>query len=97
MRFSTFRTHPIVFAGLNRIWPDILNLFHLVIQGVPPLVRPVSTSTNSTSTNFSAIGIRFVLAEFVISKFVLVEFSLCTTQLVRISHSKIFCRSQKSY
>ena len=57
----------------------------------------VSTSTNSTSTNFSAIGIKFVLVEFVISKIVLVEFSLCTTQLVRISHSTIFSRSQKSY
>ena len=53
----------------------------------------VSTSTNSTSTIFSAIGIKFVLVEFVISKFVLVEFSLCTTQLVRISHSTIFSRS----
>ena len=56
----------------------------------------VSTSTNSTSTNFSAIGIKFVLVQFVISKFVLVEFSLCTTQLVQISHSTIFSRSQKS-
>ena len=48
-----------------------------------------STIMNSTSTNFSAIGIKFVLVEFVTNKFVLVEFSLCTTQLVQISHSTI--------
>ena len=39
---------------------------------------------------------KFVLVEFVISKFVLVEFSLCTTQLVRISHFTVFPRSQNS-
>jgi hypothetical protein len=57
----------------------------------------VSTNTNSTSTNFCAIGIKFVLVEFVINKFVLVKVSLCTTQLVWISHSTIFPRSQKLY
>jgi hypothetical protein len=52
---------------------------------------------NSTSTNFSAIGVKFILVEFVISKFLLVEFSIYTIQLVRISHSTTFSRSQKSY
>ena len=56
----------------------------------------VSTSMNSTSTIFStSIGIKFVLVEFVINKFVLVKFSLCTTQLVRISHSTIFFQVPK--
>ena len=44
--------------------------------------RPIRT--NYTRRNFS------VQVEFVISKFVLVEFSLCTTQLVQISHSTVF-------
>ena len=60
----------------------------------------MSTSMNYTSTHFSAIGIKFVLVEFVISKFHLnnvVEFSICTTQLVPISHSTILSRFQKLY
>ena len=62
--------------------------------------RGFPSTTVSTSTNFSAIGIKCVLVEFVISKYHsynVVEFILCTTQLVPISHSTIFSRSQKLY
>ena len=57
----------------------------------------VSTSTISTSTNFQKVLHKFVLVGDLIRKFVLVELTVCTTQLVQISHSMIFSRSQKSY
>ena len=62
-----------------------------------PEYKGYPTSTNSTITNSNAIEIEFLLVEFVTNRNVLAEFSLCTTQLVQISHSMIFSRSQKLY
>ena len=57
----------------------------------------VSTSMNSTSTNFSAIGIKFVV-ELPCSKIRTIQWKLAMQyQLVRISHSTIFSKSQNSY
>ena len=64
-------------------------------RGAP--TSTVSTCAISTSTNFQKVLHKVVLVGDLISKFVLVELTLCTTQLVRISHSTIFSRSQKSY
>ena len=55
-----------------------------------------STCTISTSTNFQKVVHMVVLVGNLISKFVQVKLSLCTNQLVRISHISIFSRSQKS-
>ena len=57
----------------------------------------VSTNTISTNTNFQKVVHKVVLVGDLFSKFVLIELTLCTTQLVQISHSKIFSRSQKLY
>ena len=59
--------------------------------------RRSPTSKVSTSTNFQKVLHKVVLVGDHISKFVLVELTVCTTQLVWISHSTIFSRSQKSY
>ena len=70
-------------------------VFWCIIQGSPTCM--VSTSMISTSTNFQKVLHKVVLVGYLISKFVLVELAVCTTQLVRILHSTIFSRSQKSY
>ena len=60
---------------------SVNNLLHTTALVQSPLVRI------SLVQFLEAVGIKFVLVEFVISK--LVEFSLCTTQLVRISHTML--------
>ena len=57
----------------------------------------VCTGTISTSTSFQKVLHKVVLVGDLISKFILVELTVCTTELVRISHSTIFSRSQNSY
>jgi hypothetical protein len=54
--------------------------------GGPPLVRSPLVRIPLVRI-LVLLGTKFVLVEFVISK--LVEFSLCTTQLVRISHTML--------
>ena len=73
----------------------IIKKIQFLYRGSP--TSTVSTSTISTSTNFQKVLHKVVLVGDLISKFVLVELTVCTTQLVRISHSTIFSRSQNSY
>ena len=66
-----------------------------IYSGSPTSI--VSTSMISTSTNFQKVLHKVVLVGDLITKFILVDLTLCSSQLVQISHSTIFSRSQKLY
>ena len=103
-----FKESVLIVHQVDGIWWKLFNyitfLFYIFGQrknyynyyrGSP--TSTVSTRTISTSTNFQKVLHKVVLVGDLISKFVLVELTVCTTQLVWISHSTIFSRSQKSY